>query len=71
MNISYNDFLNMPLLIFGGGEWLDDPQMISRSFGYGDVKTDWTKIFDGIMYIGEMFPSTSINTLYRTKKNVF
>ena len=41
-----------------GGEWLRD--MASRPMGYGYERGDWTRVFDGMVYTREMFPSTPV-----------
>ena len=40
-----------------GGEWLQD--VYARPFGYGDLRGDWTRVVDGMIYTRDMTPSTS------------
>lgn len=47
------DFRNPP----SGGEWLRQP-LVSRPFGYAEMKADWTRVLDGMMFMREMRRST-------------
>jgi erythromycin esterase len=41
------------------GSWLKQ-KLISRPLGHGDMKADWTNVFDGVVFTRTMFPSTMI-----------
>ncbi|HEX8692892.1 MAG TPA: erythromycin esterase family protein [Longimicrobium sp.] len=40
-----------------GGEWLRN--VSTRAFGYGDLRGDWTRVLDGMVFTREMIPSTT------------
>jgi len=46
------DFRNPPK----GGEWLRTP-LVSRPFGYTEMKADWGEILDGMLFTRKMEPS--------------
>jgi erythromycin esterase len=54
LDLAIVDFRNPPK----GGEWLGEP-LVSRQFGYAEMKADWTRIVDGLMVLREMQPSTT------------
>jgi erythromycin esterase len=39
-----------------GGEWLRE--VYARPFGYGDMRGDWTRVLDGMIFTHAMTPST-------------
>ena len=39
-----------------GGDWLKD--VYARPFGYSDMRGDWTRVLDGMIYTRDMVPST-------------
>lgn len=43
-----------------GGEWLQE-SMMSRPLGHKEMKADWSKVMDGMMFIGEMNPASNFN----------
>jgi erythromycin esterase len=49
------DFRNLA----ADGAWLREP-LSCRPLGHQPMKTDWTRIMDGLFFIKEMFPSTRI-----------
>jgi erythromycin esterase len=49
---AFVDFRNRP----AGGDWLKNA--FTRPFGYQDLGGDWTRVLDGMIYTGEMVPST-------------
>ncbi|HEX8830182.1 MAG TPA: erythromycin esterase family protein, partial [Longimicrobium sp.] len=49
---AFLDFRNRP----AGGDWLKN--VFTRPFGYQDLGGDWTRVLDGMIYTGEMVPST-------------
>lgn len=50
---AFVDFRNRP----AGGDWLKD--VYTRPFGYQELRGDWTRVLDGMVFTREMVPSTT------------